>query len=284
MASTYSNDKTGIKVVAGTIKSIEADGLTMVIATEERNKDGQVSAVEKTIRTDAAPFTAEEGYKVGREATAIGYPSKGGTILADAVLVGNQIYETEGLTVITGLVKRARFNEEKNEDGTPKMTRGSEEQAPHAKKPHFDITVTVKDIPTGNYVDHRVKVYEGNAEEGKTSQLDRAKKLFSRFDAKENRIAVSIVTTPGREYSLPYTKKDGSEGISYYCDHMGYKKLMNINYIDSKERAKTAPQADKSGQETPVKEEVPAPAPVTNEPNGFENATEFTVDEMEMFS
>lgn len=288
MAATYTNKATGIKVASGTIKSVAADGLSMVINTQEI-VDGKAVPTEMTVKAgNTVPFDNTE-YKAGLNVTAVGYVVRG-YLDADVVMIGNQVYENEKLAVLTGFVKRVKYNEEKNEDGTPKMTRGTAEQPAKAKQPHFDITVTVKDEITGNYVDHRIKCYDNKSENGGKSNLDIAKALFSRFDAKDNRAIVSIVTGPGRPYSMPYTKKDGTEGLSHYSDHMGFRKL-DVDFIDQREKNKEAGQAKAptaptastatSAQETPAP--APAPTPAKEEHNGFDEAP-MEVDEMEYFA
>lgn len=254
---TYTNQNSGLVVVAGKIKAISNDRTVMTVETEEYVKDvngGSRKTVEMNV-SNPLGFPADD-YKVGYSVTAVGYKHGKGTIQADRVLTGNDIYEGQDLTVITGFVKFARLNEEKNADGTPKM----KQDGVSPRKPHFDITLSVKE--GDDYVNHVIKIYDGNTEPGAKSQIDRAKAMFGRFDRESNRIKVSVVTQPGQRRSYT-TVQNGREYNNLVCDHMGYKSI-DVEYIDQKERDKGAQANDKQ----PAQQAAPAEQ-AQNGQNGF---------------
>jgi hypothetical protein len=258
----YTNQNSGLTVATGKIKALSEDRTVLTIVAEEY-KDGERKDVELNI-SNPIGFNPDD-YKVGFTVTAAGYKHGKGVIQAERVLVGNDIFETADLTVVTGLVKFARYNEEKDKDGNPRL-----KQDGTPRKPHFDITISVKE--DDKYVDHTIKVYEGRHEEGKKSQLERVQAMFSRFDRQTNRISVAVVTQPGVPRSYTVTK-DLKEYTNFVCDHMGYKSI-DVEYIDAREKTQAPAQKAAPTQTAPVAQ---APA---QEQNGF-SAAEMDMGEQE---
>lgn len=236
---TY-RQKSGFTVVVGKIKSFSDDRMVMIVETEERQPNVKESTPLEFQVTSAIPF--EDAYKPGYTVTAAGWPRGKNVIGADSVMIGNDHFETQDIAIVTGFVKFARMNEEKNSDGTQKM----KQDGVTPKKPHFDITVSVKE--GDKFVDHIVKVYEGKTEPGKTNQMERMAKLFSKFDRDTNRIAASIVTSPG-SYDSYTTTKNGMEYTNNVCYHMGVKTI-DVDFVDQKEKGQSTPVNSKPQLET----------------------------------
>ena len=117
MSRVYARND-GLRVISGKIKSISDDRSTLVLAANEYNRT--TKANEEKEFTVISHGLGDE-YKVGFDATVVGYPGRNNSITADAVLVGNQIFEDIDVTVLTGLVRSVFMNEEKTADGAPKM-------------------------------------------------------------------------------------------------------------------------------------------------------------------
>jgi hypothetical protein len=156
------------------------------------------------------------------------------------------------------------MNEEKNADGTARLR-----QDGSPRKPHYDVTVSVKGEE--HYVDHVIRVYDSpNAQK---SNIETMKRMFGHFNKESNRISVTFVTTPGQERSY-VTMRNGNEYTNFVIDHMGYKS-MDVEYLDQREKTaskEAAPEAAKAPaqtaqapvQEAPVQETPAAQAPVQN--------------------
>lgn len=268
MSRVYRNQASGLVVVSGKIKSISEDRMVMTVTSEEYSRSiGKSEPVELNV-SSSTPY--EEEIRVGYSVTVSGYPRGKGVIHAEIAEIGNHTFETQDLAVVSGLVKFARMNEEKNADGTPKM----KQDGVTPKKPHYDVTITSKD--GDKYVDHVIRVYDGNREEGKPSQTDRIAKAFSRFDRETNRIRATFVTQPGQPYSYTSTGKDGKEYVNCVSTHMGYKS-MDLEFIDQRERGKDAPAKKQEDKEAPQNA-----APV-NTGSGFEAQAADLEAEEEMF-
>lgn len=269
MSNVYRNQKTGLITATGKIKEISEDRMVLTLSTEEYDRGQKKKAPVDFIVSTGVPFT--EDYQIGYTATAVGYPRGKGVIAGESVLIGNDLYENMDYVVVSGLVKFARMNEEKNADGTPKV----KQDGITPKKPHYDVTISVYE--KDKWVDHIIKVYAGNPEEGKKSPVDRIAACFKNFDSKENRIRATFVTTPGQSYS--YTvNKDGREYINNACSHIGFASF-DVEYIDAEKQKTQAPA------QTPVKA-ADAPAAQTpstvNTQDGF-TAADLSMDEDEMF-
>lgn len=270
MSKVYLNQATGLTVIEnGKIKSISEDRMTMVVTADEYNRAENKNVSVDTTIVGTIPFDAD--YKVGFNVTAAGYKRGKGTIGAETILSGNDTYENQDLAIVTGFVKFTRMNEEKNQDGTVKLNREGK-----PKKPHYDVTITVNE--DGKWVDHIIKVYEMPTEDGKKSNMDRVANLFRNFDAKENRIRATFVTTPGQRDSYPYTKKDGTEGMNHVCYHMGYKS-MDVEFVDAKEKTQTAPVASKAPN-VPTPQPMPTQYAPAQSGTGFDSVIERDDDEL----
>lgn len=253
---TYTNSSTGMKVLMGTIKSISEDRRTMVVTTQEMDRSkNEYVPVEYTVKTQI-PF--EDDYKVGFDVTAAGYGHGKGTIMAEAVLIGNSYYDDAELAIVKGFVKKAGLKSEKNEDGTPKTKRDGS-----IRKPHYDVTVAIHE--GDKWVDHIIKLYDGNTPAGKKSMIDRAQAMFGRFDRETNRIKVTFVTAPGTYESKESVGKDGKTYINNYCYHLGAKAI-DIEYVDQKEKDKSTPEKAVT-KPTPERVEPVQDAP--QQGNGF---------------
>ena len=271
--------KANLRVVTGTIKSLSDDHTQMVITSAKWNKDTkQEDTIEYQV-VSPIPFP-EDVYKVGYHVTASGYGSRANIINDEArVLTGNMSADLDtDHTLISGLVKFASMNEEKNADGTPRLKK----DGVTPKKPHFDIVVSVKEGET--WVNHVIKLYEtGNVQAGKSSQLERAQKTFKNFKPGESKVRIAALTTPGQVYTTEKTK-DGQTYTNTYSSHMGYK-FMDIEFVEDKEKEKKAEnkaQAQPQAQ-APVNEQAQAPAQPA-QANGFsENTPVMEEDEEVMF-
>lgn len=294
MGNMYTSRNSGLTVAMGKIKSIANDKLSMVIEATEyvqnsNTKKTESRAVDVNVRS-AVPFT-EAGYRVGYQATAVGYGRglDGNVMQAQAVLVGADCYEDAALAVVKGTVKRTFMNEEKNQDGSPKLNREGK-----PKKRHFDITVTVKDETNNRWVDHVIRVYDGKVEPGKRGQIEQMQYRFKDFDPEHNRMAVTFITQPAEIKERTYIKTNGQPGTAYAAYHLGCVK-MDYEYLGEKQQTRGNEQAAPAQSQAPVQNtpaqaaptptpaSVPTPAPATG--NGFEVAPDAPdMDEMEMFN
>ena len=294
MGNMYTNRNSGLTVAMGKIKSIADDKLSMVIESTEyvqnsETKKTEAKAVDVKVRS-SVPF-AEAGYRVGYQATAVGYGRgvDGNTMQAQAVLVGNDIYENEALAIVKGTVKKVFMNEEKNQDGTPKLSRDGK-----PRKRHFDITVAVKDEANNRWVDHVIKIYDERVEPGQRGQIEQMQYRFKDFDAEHNRMAVTFVTQPAEVLERTYVKSNGEPGTAYAAYHMGCVK-MDYEYLGEKQQTRGNEQSAPAQNQTSPVQNNSAPAqaapaaPAQSSPaagNGFE-AAEISapdMDEMELFS
>lgn len=242
MSKVYRNQKTGLQFASGVIKSISDDRAVMIIESSEYDRQNKTNKPIEIKAVSMIPF--EDSYRVGYDVMAVGYQQGPNTIGAQAVLTGNAMFENEQLTAISGYVRFARLNEEKNADGTQKV----KADGVTPRKPHFDITVSVKD-EDGRYVNHIIKVYDSpNAEAGQKTNIQRAQAQFGKFDRDTNPIKVHVITQPGVVRSYTNTK-DGKEYVNYTCDHVGYSS-MDIEYVEPREKTKDAPQTTR--QSTPA--------------------------------
>ena len=283
MARMYSNQASGLTVVTGEIKSISEDRQVMTVASKRWNQtDRKEEEFEMQVQS-AAGFD-EASYRVGYRVTAIGYPHGKNVLSAERVLTGNETYETQDLTILRGYVKFARFNEEKDRNGQPIINAKGQPRAAH-----FDVTISVKDESTGNYVDHTVKIYNGKVEEGKKGNMDRAIAIFKEFDREKAPMIATFVTGAGSPYTTK-TEKDGKEYVNFKCSYLGYK-LMDVERVEPRERAKAPAEkiAPAPAQETPVQAEPTNTAPSQNQPAGYfktpahtEPATGFDAPEIDL--
>lgn len=261
MARMYSNQASGVTVVAGVIKSISEDRQVITMTSKKWNPTEKKDE-EFDIKVQSAAGFDEKMYRDGFRVTAVGYPHGKGVINAERVLVGNEAYETQDLTILRGYVKFARYNEEKTADGASILNSKGE-----AKSPHFDVTISVKDETTGNYVDHIVKIYNGKTENGKKGSMDIAMTLFNKFDRETAPVIATFVTGAGSPYTTK-VERNGKEYINFKCSHFGCR-LMDVEYVEAKERNKGA------GEKT-------APTPAQASPAQAAPATGFDAPEIDL--
>lgn len=255
--------KDGITVASGKIKDISDDRMHIVLATQDYNKTDK-----KNVDMDmniVLQIPLDDSMKKGFDVTVAGYPHGKGTFMAETILSGNDIYQTEDLTILTGFIASTRLNEEKNEDGSPKMKR----DGTTPRKPHYDISIAVTE--EGHKVWHQIAVYDN--EKYNKDAIEKAKRLFDKFDKKSNRIKVTFVTRPGETTSYVTHGANGQEYTNYSCRHMGYQSV-DIDYVDQKERTKTTPVSEKSTPAPEMPAPAPAPAPV-QEQNGMDKDMDF---------
>lgn len=213
----YTNQKTKMSVVSGVVLAISDDRKSVTIKTQEFNRDEKVRAYEDKEMVFEAPQPVAENVVVGKSVTICGYEqidmmAGSSKWVAGYVSAGNESFEFKTLAVVNGDVVYARYNEEKNEDGTPKMTKermGADGKIipAKAKTPHFDIGVSTIDAE-GKRVLHTVKAYpdpvkgkDGQIVEGQKSfdKIETLKKRFANFDKESNPMRVTIATQPDRK-------------------------------------------------------------------------------------
>jgi len=219
----YSNRKSGLNVVTGKVKDINDGNFVMTVDSFDSNK--------KPITEDITiNGKLPEGVKTGFEVTAVGYQAGPNRYSAEQVMSGNMSFERDGIAVLTGFVKSAKLNEEKDENGNPKKNQEGKE-----KKPHFDLTVVTKD--EDKYVNHRIKIYNS---ENNPDAIEKAQKQFGKVGEERtdkdsgdhyiNSIRGTFITGEGRTYEFTdngYT--------NYYCDHMGLTKS-DYDYVRTQPR------------------------------------------------
>lgn len=249
----YTNTKSRLTIVSGKIKEFSEDRTLMTLITSEYDKaEKAVKEVEAQVM-GRIPYDMDT-YKEGFHVTAVGYESNRPPHIIEAegpVLIGQAMWENTDLTVINGFVNKAVYVSEKDEAGNPRLT-----QSGVPRKPHYDITVQVKD-EQGNYVNHVVRTYDNPKDN--TSAIERMQKLFKNFDREENPAVVSIVTRPG-ETRVSTFQKDGKERRSYWCTHMNVYSL-DLEYTKDREKEKASqPKAQDQDQASPMQ----------SAPNGFD--------------
>ena len=197
MAFIYRQQNTGLNVINGTVKSIAEDGKSMVVATQERSKDG-VTDVEYTAETQI-PYEQNE-FKKGYQVTVFGYGRGKNKIMADGVLTGQSSYEDQDISLVTGFVSKASYNPELKEDGTPKTKRDGS-----AKKPHYDITVNVHE--GDKWVNHVIQIYDGKVEPGKKTPSSVQRQCSGSLTRKPTESKYPLLQHPAeKQHSLPLAR------------------------------------------------------------------------------
>ena len=232
----YSNRKSGLNVVTGKVKEINDNSFVMTVNSFDSNK--QAVTEEITINGKLP-----EGIKAGFEVTAVGYQAGPNRYTAEQVMNGNMSFERDGIAVITGFVKSAKLNDEKDESGVQKKNQKGVD-----KKPHFDLTVVTKD--GDKYVSHRIKIY--NSEQNPDA-IEKAQKQYGkvgeiRTDKESNTeyvnsIRGTFITGEGNSYEF---NRDGR--TDYYCDHLGLTKA-DYDYV------RTQPREQAKGNDQPAMEQ-----------------------------
>lgn len=273
MPRFYKNNKTNTTVMTGTVVKVADDRMSFVLKSQEYNRANSANVDKEILIRSNTPI--EEDIVAEQYITCVGYiipdPENAEGTTAQAMYISNkdQSWDYKTLSVVNGTVLFANYVEEKNEDGTPKMTRERTDKdgnvvPPKAKAPHFDIGIqTREDDGNGGTkrVLHTIKLY---AYKGDTAQIDRMKKLFKTFDKENNPCYASVVTQPGQE-SSQVKEYNGKEYTNFYCQHMG---ISSIDVVFTKERVqqKETPvgkAVEKAAE--PVSAGVPAGSPVEAE-------------------
>lgn len=287
----YTNQKTKMSVVSGKVLAVSDDRKTLTVKTQEFNRDTKVYEDKEMVFE--APQPVAENVVVGKPVTIVGYEqidmmAGSSKWVAGYVSAGNESFEYKTLAVVNGDVVYARYNEEKNEDGSPKMTKermGADGKTipSKAKTPHFDIGVSTIDAE-GKRVLHTVKAYpdpvkgkDGEIVEGQKSfdKIESLKKRFENFDKDNNPMRVTIATQPG-QISTSTKEYDGKVYENTYSNHMGIYSL-DIEYTKSLEKNKESGAA-------PAKEsassEVVQPTPVASTTPAVDESKEDDMDEL----
>lgn len=250
----YNRRKTGLNIVSGPVKAIEPaqNGAQKVTIEVEEYDTGSKSTVKSEVT--ATSNVVSDGLVVGAIATAVGYQWGKGAIMASYISVGPHVESMEDVEIISGLVQKAVYKDELNEDGSPKLKRDNT-----PRKPHFDISVLIPD-EEGHRVSHIVKVYNfSKSEDGKLSNIERMQRRFNGFKDKDSTpIECTIVTAPGTVRSWESEFK-GKVYQNYCCDHMGVISL-DLNYLYEKESVRPEQTQTLETSTEPVQ---PAPAPAS---------------------
>lgn len=278
----YTNTKTKMSVVSGPVLTISDDRKSITVKTQEFNNDSR-KYEDKEIAFET-PQPIAENVAVGKSVTVVGYEQidmMAGTSkwVSGYVSAGNESFEFKTLAVVNGDVVYARYNEEKNEDGSPKMTKermGADGKTVPSKPktPHFDIGVsTMESDGEGNQkrVLHTVKMYpdpvkdkDGHLVDGQKNfdKIESMKKRFANFDKESNPMRVTIATQPG-QISTSTKEYNGKVYDNTYSNHMGIYSI-DIEYTKAREQNKEASNATPLAAEqeqAPVEATAPTPEP-----------------------
>ena len=231
MSKYYNNTKSGIRVVSGPIDTISSDGKEFTIKhttwSKDKTTDKYVSSEETVVCMNTAG-SAFENIAVGDEVCAYGYGrgTKDGcaTIGVEGLLDGKHNHYVEvdpTLAIIYGRIKSAGMNNEKDENGNPKL----KADGITARKPHFDIKFTLrrKDEDGDHFESHTVSRYRTSYD--KQDVLESFNKKFKDFNPEEKNYLVCIVTAPAEITPLTFKGDDGQDVTIYYARHMGTKSI-----------------------------------------------------------
>lgn len=245
MSKLYTNQKANTSVLSGKIKSISEDRKNIEVAYKNYDYNAQKST--DMVANVVSGVAVDESYVAGKNITVIGYTT-GPTFTAINISNKENIFETQGLTVISGYVAKAGLNEEKNEDGSPKL-----KQDGTPRKPHFDIQVVIEE--NGNPTHHFVKVYNApkHQKAGEKSNIEKQQARFVDFkDPETTPTRVTIATQSGQPFT--FEKSDGT--VYYGCSHMSVNSL-DIEYEYQRQRKNTQTQT----VQTPAQPAPQTPAP-----------------------
>lgn len=267
MSKIYRNKETALNVLSGKIKSVAEDGLSMIVTSQEWKQHTDDKTGKRYMEANPVEFVARWAipvpalsYFVGNDVTVVGYGQgkENGhpRINVEQILTRSEVYKSEELDVVRGLVKFASYNDEKNADGTPKLKQDGQTE----RKPHFDITVTCRDEENDRWVNHIFPIYNTK---NNPNEIDRYKKKFANFDDKTNRALVTIVTSPGQEPYAVTKSYNGEERVFWNVRHMGIKSF-DLEMIDERKKTKDTPAVET--------EATPAPenTPTQDEASGFD--------------
>lgn len=264
MSKLYTNQSAGTSVLTGSVKTISQDRKSVMVAYNQYDYQSKKSTPkEKNIILDS-PLDAS--YAQNQTITAVGY-IMGPDFKAISVSNKENVYETDTIAFLSGHVASVKMKEEKNEDGSSKLTREGK-----PKKPHLDITL---DIPRadGQVVHHIVKVYDVPNTTDAMGNIEKYSKRFADFvNPQDTPIYATIATKPGQEFSIP---QDGG-GVYLGVSHLGINSLdLEFQFQRVKNQQQNAPRqqdSDMSQQAAPSVPAAPQPQPQTpaGEVNGFE--------------
>lgn len=296
MAKIYRPQKGQFYVVSGVVKAVSEDKMKITVASEVYNKAEKKAEPEEITFTCRTPV--DEFCKENALVTVVAFDNVDPMTMETAsnaayVSTGNKSFTVQDISVVNGEVVYARYNEEKDENGNPNMTKprmgaDGKEIPAKEKSPHFDIAVTAYDNDgEGNVkkVLHIIKQYpatikdkNGNVTGKDSSEIEKLKKRFASFDRTENPMRVTIVTRPGQESVGKPREYNGQTYTDNYNNHMGVRSL-DIELIKERKLAKAEAQAAyKEGASSgTVEQQAPASAPV--EP--AKTDVESVVDEVE---
>ena len=232
MSKYYQNKKTGLHFISGTVKSVADNKMSVTISAFTWDV-----AAKKNVPVDVTVSMENPAdFRIGAKISALGFPRGSNKIFAEKIMTGNSYAELENLSFISGKVKRAEFRDEKNADGTPRL----KADGVTPKKPHFDITIAVKDPETEKWTDHIVSTYNTKFDD---KAIDKMEKRFERF--KDKSVKAAIVTVPGNEFVSKFTGEDGVERESYRVYHLGCKSL-DLEEIDEPAKSHDTVDAEQS--------------------------------------
>lgn len=250
----YTRRNSGLNIISGPVTAVEpAQNGAQKVTIEIEEYDSSTRTMKKSAVT-ATSNNFSDGLMPGAIATAVGYQWGKGAIMASYISVGPHVETIDDVEIVSGLVNKAAYKSELNEDGSPKLKRDGT-----PRKPHFDISVVVPD-EEGHRVSHVVKVYNFNKapEAGKLTNIERMQRRFASFKDKDSTpMECTIVTAPGTIHSWESTFNDRVYQ-NYACDHMGVFSL-DINPLFEVEKQQEAPQAQPQPQ-APVQTVPPTPA------------------------
>lgn len=266
MSKIYHSTKTGLVVASGTLKSIAADGMSVVIASGRNVKKGDEYKFEQSDITARVNLPVE-GYTIGAPITAAGYQAGPDTINADMCACGESAYVplSDKVAVLSGEVLFTGYRDEiDRETGSPRLTK-----AGSPRKPHYDISVSVGSGQ--ERVLHTVRLYGED-------DIKSAQNRFKNFDRKENPMYATIVTQPGDQY----TTTNERNGRTYTNTNMSHMGASSMDLIFTKERvkAKDAPAQDAAQKAAAPAQTVAQEAPAAQAAapsNGF-NIDDIDID------
>lgn len=265
MSKLYTNKKTAASILSGKLTEISEDRKTFTVAYQEYNNASK--KFEDKTQVCTTMMALDDSYSVKQNVTVIGAKGFGGGFNVESVSNKESAFEYPDLAVVSGHVQKAFLNEEKDQDGNPKM-----KQDGTPRKPHYDIHISV---PEGDrVVNHIIKVYDSPKyqKEGELSQTEKVAKRFASFENPETTpMRVTIATQPGQEFS--FEKSGDTPGVYYGCSHLGFKSI-DLEYEFSKSKNMSTPLTKEPEKEAPTKADsteatveptnVPVEAPVTS--------------------
>lgn len=214
MAKMYKK-KTGLCIVSGRVTAKEAVQQGTKVSIEVEEFDSETKKWNKKT-VDAISNTVDEDIAVGCIATAVGYQCGISAIMASTITTGAHVFDPEpDVEIITGVVNKASFKPEVQEDGTPKLKRDGS-----PRKPHFDVSIIVPDND-GHKVIHIIKTYNFKDSKGEKTEIEKAEAKFKDFqDRKSTPMAITVVTQPGMESNWE-SEYNGKVYQNFASSHLG---------------------------------------------------------------